>query len=437
MFLTKKDNVHSPIEKYSISDDDIKQLFNMGKTEAGYLKKIEPIIIQNGSTIAEKFYSQITAVPEINKFIATHSTLAHLKQTFLEFLPMMYEINIDKQYISRIKKIGEIHNTIKLPAEWFSMSFGVLEQNIYPYIFAKYKDDTDILMNICIALSHHTQFIQALVMRTFVDEYISELKNKEKTEASLLVSQKELLIHIQEMSESLAAMSQEMTASTESIVSTVMNIEHSAGSVKDQADKTNLLAVDGESTIRKIIDDMNVLTDQIKVMKNSLEGLSESTESVNKITETISDIAAQTNLLALNAAIEAARAGVAGRGFAVVAEEVRKLADQSREAASGIHEIILQNTNSTDVVFDNMNKQGTILEKIVEDISKSMSGMTEITHATEENHKQVSAIDNSLITLSTNTRDLEQVSEEVSKSATDLFQRAKKVDLNNCCEAIL
>ena len=58
-----------------------------------------------------------------------------------------------------------------------------------------------------------------------------------------------------------------------------------------------------------------------------------------------------------------------------------------------------------------------------------MSGMTEITHATEENHKQVSAIDNSLITLSTNTRDLEQVSEEVSKSATDLFQRAKKVDL--------
>ena len=128
---------------------------------------------------------------------------------------------------------------------------------------------------------------------------------------------------------------------------------------------------------------------------------------------------------------------MAGRGFAVVAEEVRKLADQSREAASGIHEIILQNTNSTDVVFDNMNKQGTILEKIVEDISKSMSGMTEITHATEENHKQVSAIDNSLITLSTNTRDLEQVSEEVSKSATDLFQRAKKVDLNNCCEAIL
>lgn len=93
MFLTKKDNVHSPIEKYSISDDNIKQLFNMGKTEAGYLKKIEPIIIQNGSTIAEKFYSQITAVPEINKFIATHSTLAHLKQTFLEFLPMMYEIN--------------------------------------------------------------------------------------------------------------------------------------------------------------------------------------------------------------------------------------------------------------------------------------------------------------------------------------------------------
>ena len=57
-------------------------------------------------------------------------------------------------------------------------------------------------------------------------------------------------------------------------------------------------------------------------------------EQIGGIVETITGIAGQTNLLALNAAIEAARAGEQGRGFAVVAEEVRKLAEESQEAAA-------------------------------------------------------------------------------------------------------
>lgn len=63
-------------------------------------------------------------------------------------------------------------------------------------------------------------------------------------------------------------------------------------------------------------------------------------QEIGQIIDTISGIASQTNLLALNAAIEAARAGEQGRGFAVVAEEVRKLAEQSQEAAKKIAQLI-------------------------------------------------------------------------------------------------
>ncbi|MGE5509595.1 MAG: methyl-accepting chemotaxis protein [Chitinophagales bacterium] len=68
--------------------------------------------------------------------------------------------------------------------------------------------------------------------------------------------------------------------------------------------------------------------------------LGERSKEITGIVDTIASIADQTNLLALNAAIEAARAGEQGRGFAVVAEEVRKLADQSKQAADRIAGLI-------------------------------------------------------------------------------------------------
>ena len=98
-------------------------------------------------------------------------------------------------------------------------------------------------------------------------------------------------------------------------------------------------------------------------------------EEINALTEEILAISSKTNLLALNASIEAARAGEAGRGFAVVAEEIRELADNSRQAVDKIRQV-------TESVVDNVSflseTSGKLLEFMNGKVIEDYQGMTEL-----------------------------------------------------------
>ena len=93
-------------------------------------------------------------------------------------------------------------------------------------------------------------------------------------------------------------------------------------------------------TVRNVIEGMHDVDKNAKESEGKTRQLVSSVENVSSFVSVITGIADQTNLLALNAAIEAARAGEVGRGFAVVAEEVRKLAEESAQAAKNVNEII-------------------------------------------------------------------------------------------------
>lgn len=115
-----------------------------------------------------------------------------------------------------------------------------------------------------------------------------------------------------------------------------------------------------------IMEELNVtseITDKnLYEIVKELEGLGTSVSDINQIIQVISEIAEQTNLLSLNASIEAARAGESGRGFAVVASEVKKLADQSMEAAGEIHKIISKIEGYNAVVLRHAEQTGKALE---------------------------------------------------------------------------
>jgi len=150
---------------------------------------------------------------------------------------------------------------------------------------------------------------------------------------------------LNEINRNTAEMRQEMNA-----------LHECSESMQQVAEKSREAAENGHSAVSNAMIAMEKMTEQMDASSKVVGALGEQSKEIGKIVEAISGLAEQTNLLALNAAIEAARAGEAGRGFAVVADEVRKLAEQSGEAAQNISRIIGGIQNDTMLAMQAMEK---------------------------------------------------------------------------------
>lgn len=136
----------------------------------------------------------------------------------------------------------------------------------------------------------------------------------------------------------------------------IQQVAANSSSVASVSDKANHAAANGRKSLEKAVEQIQSIETTVAYSAKVVAKLGDRSQEIGQIIDTISNIAGQTNLLALNAAIEAARAGEHGRGFSVVAEEVRKLAEQSEDAAKKIATMISEIQVDTTEAVTAMNK---------------------------------------------------------------------------------
>lgn len=259
---------------------------------------------------------------------------------------------------------------------------------------------------------------------------------------------------VTESAEQVAASAQQLTASAEQSATAITQVAESVSNVAAGAEK-QLYTVDESSVIveamgaslqntiehaNRSVENSRQATDQAgagsiavekaveqmahieKTVNNSaavVGKLGERSKEIGQIVDAISGIAGQTNLLALNAAIEAARAGEQGRGFAVVAEEVRKLAEQSQEAAKQIAGLIKEIQGDTEqavLAMDQGTRDVKVGTQVVDDAGQTF---TQIRQLVEDMSEQGQAIFNSI-------QEIEAGNQMIVSSVKDIDEISKQ-----------
>ncbi|QDR79819.1 methyl-accepting chemotaxis protein [Sporomusa termitida] len=159
----------------------------------------------------------------------------------------------------------------------------------------------------------------------------------------------------------------------------IQQIAANVDQVAAQSTQAREKAAAGNKSVDKAVSQMAHIEQTVNSSAGVVANLGERSKEIGQIVDTIAGIAGQTNLLALNAAIEAARAGEQGRGFAVVAEEVRKLAEQSQEAAKKIAALISEIQEDTNKAVTAMDEGTREVKLGAEVVNASGQAFLEIT----------------------------------------------------------
>jgi len=196
---------------------------------------------------------------------------------------------------------------------------------------------------------------------------------------------------------------------TEEVVTATRTSTANADETARAAEQARAVAEEGVQAIARATEGMQALEEMSAGVSDAMRSLGAKSEQIGGIVATITGIAEQTNLLALNAAIEAARAGEQGRGFAVVAEEVRKLAEESQQAAATI---------------------SSLVEEIQRDTGDAVANVASSAQQIEEGSQTVRATSESFLRIGASVEDMNTRIEQIAAAIAQISESATRMESN-------
>ncbi len=241
----------------------------------------------------------------------------------------------------------------------------------------------------------------------------------------------------QEITISVTNESEDMLSINDSMLNLAANIStlsHSMKNIDSHSMEIGSLSISSKTQMDTTLHSIHAFSQNFTNYVEKMHHFEENITKISEITQTIDTIADQTNLLALNAAIEAARAGESGKGFSVVAEEIRKLAEESRNSVQDIEHIITSllqtakelanntlhmNQNLTEQV-GNIESNTTVFQNIATSIDAIIPEIKTVNSETKEMDSKKNGIVEKINHTSSISQGIAAACEEVASSTEEV-----------------
>jgi PAS domain S-box-containing protein len=238
-----------------------------------------------------------------------------------------------------------------------------------------------------------------------------------------------------------AAAIAETTTTVEEVRQAVQLSSQKAKNVSDSAQRVEQISRTGQKAVEETADGMRNIREQMESIAQTIVRLSEQGQSIGGIIASVTDIADQSNLLAVNAAIEAARAGEQGKVFAVVAQEIKSLAEQSKQATTEVRTILndIQKVTSAAVMATEQGSKaveagvkqsaqaGEAIRALVESITAAVQASTQIVASSQQQVVGMNQIGTAMENVNLAGTETAMNIKQVEAAAKNLYELGQKL----------
>lgn len=427
VFFTKRTKIETPNLEVSIQQEisnvsispslnhSIKtqmQMIQLTAVDLAILRTVKPLLQDNIELIVANFYKNLEKEPSLGKIIKDNSSINRLKQTLNKHISEMFDGVINEEFLARRHKIATVHVRIGLATKWYMSAFQDLMNYFFNIVQTTNFSSADQL-KILAAISKILNLEQQIVLESYEQLHQENLKRE-------IDRQQDMVITIRENSASLSEVTNATNNDIIEMIQVLNTIKELSSDNSSLAENVKEAAILQQQSMRETEENSEHLQSSMLAIKNSVTELHALNEKITSIAQIITQIANQTNLLALNASIEAARAGEHGRGFAVVAEEVRNLAEHTKNSLLEVDQVLAESHNKT----ESISKTSTTLQEYVDESSNrvvatgsSFASIVEHMHQlTEKNEALFKGVNN----LTSSVHSIQKSSECINQSSENL-----------------